>query len=110
MLFPSSHPGRLVKPNVAAWLPSRQSSANFDTGLAGFDVLLIVALAGHAWFALGRSLCMSTARNCRGRTARRRCVVSTSSQHHRTGGSNRSCLRRRSTTRRGPGPARSRNL
>jgi hypothetical protein len=60
-------------------LLSRQSSANFDTGWAGFDVLLIVALAEHAWIALGRSLCLSTARNCRDRTARRRCVV----RHHR---------------------------
>jgi hypothetical protein len=46
---------------VAASLPARQLSANFDTAWAGFDVMLIGALAGTAYFALRRSRYLSTA-------------------------------------------------
>jgi len=42
-------------------LPSRQVSPNFDTAWAGFDVMLIVTLAGTAYFALRRSRYLSTA-------------------------------------------------
>lgn len=40
---------------VAASLPSRQVSANYDVAWAGFDVMLLLAIAGTAYFALRRS-------------------------------------------------------
>lgn len=40
---------------VAASLPPRQVYPNYDTAWAGFDVMLLVALAGTAYFALRRS-------------------------------------------------------
>ncbi len=42
-------------------LPSRQLSPNYDTAWAGFDVILLVALACTAYFALRRSRYLSTA-------------------------------------------------
>jgi hypothetical protein len=36
-------------------LPSRQVSANYDIAWTGFDVILLVVLAGTAYFALRRS-------------------------------------------------------
>lgn len=42
-------------------LPSRQLSPNYDTAWAGFDVILLVALASTAYFALRRSRYLSTA-------------------------------------------------
>jgi hypothetical protein len=46
---------------VAASLASRQVSPNYDTAWAGFDVMLPVAFASTAYFALGRSRYLSTA-------------------------------------------------
>jgi hypothetical protein len=46
---------------VAASLPSRQGSPTYDTAWAGFDVMLLVALAGTAYFWLRRSRYLSTA-------------------------------------------------
>lgn len=46
---------------VGASLPARQVSPNYDVAWAGFDVLLIGALAGTAYFALRRSRYLSTA-------------------------------------------------
>ena len=42
-------------------LPSRQLSPNYDTAWAGFDVILVMALASTAYFALRRSRYLSTA-------------------------------------------------
>jgi hypothetical protein len=42
-------------------LPSRQLSPNYDTAWAGFDVILLIALASTAYFALRRSRYLSTA-------------------------------------------------
>jgi hypothetical protein len=42
-------------------LPSRQLSPNYDTAWAGFDVILLMALACTAYFALRRSRYLSTA-------------------------------------------------
>lgn len=41
--------------HVAASLPSRQVSESYDVAWAGFDVMLLLALAGTAYFALCRS-------------------------------------------------------
>jgi hypothetical protein len=46
---------------LAVSLPSRQISPDYDTAWAGFDVMLLAALAGTAWFALRRSRYLSTA-------------------------------------------------
>ena len=42
-------------------LPSRQLSADFDVAWAGFDVILLVALASTGYFALRRSPYLATA-------------------------------------------------
>ena len=42
-------------------LPSRQLSPNYDIAWAGFDVMLLGALAATAYFALRRSRYLSTA-------------------------------------------------
>ena len=42
-------------------LPSRQLSPNYDTAWTGFDVILLLALACTAYFALRRSRYLSTA-------------------------------------------------
>jgi hypothetical protein len=46
---------------LARSLPSQQVSTNYDTAWAGFDVLLALALAGTAYFALCRSGYLATA-------------------------------------------------
>jgi hypothetical protein len=46
---------------VAATLPSRQVSPNYGTAWAGYDVMLLVALASTAYFALRRSRYLATA-------------------------------------------------
>jgi small-conductance mechanosensitive channel len=46
---------------VAASLPARQISRNFDTAWAGFDVMLTGVLAATGYFALRRSRYLSTA-------------------------------------------------
>ena len=46
---------------IAGSLPSRQLSPNYDAAWAGFDVILLVALASTAYFALRRSRYLSTA-------------------------------------------------
>jgi hypothetical protein len=45
---------------LAYSLPSRQVSADYDVAWAGFDVLLLVALAGTGYFALRRSRYLAT--------------------------------------------------
>ncbi len=40
---------------LAETLPSRQLSSNYDAAWAGFDVILMIGLAGTAYFALRRS-------------------------------------------------------
>jgi uncharacterized membrane protein len=42
-------------------LPSRQVSSHYDIAWAGFDVILLVVLAGTAYFALRRSRYLATA-------------------------------------------------
>jgi hypothetical protein len=42
-------------------LPSRQVSADYDVAWAGFDVMLLVALASTGYFALRRSRYLATA-------------------------------------------------
>ena len=42
-------------------LPGRQVSAHYDTAWAGFDVMLLVALASTGYFALRRSRYLATA-------------------------------------------------
>jgi hypothetical protein len=46
---------------IAITLPARQLSPNYDIAWAGFDVLLFCGLAGTAYFALRRSLYLSSA-------------------------------------------------
>ena len=46
---------------IAASLPARQLSPNYDVAWAGFDVMLCAALASTAYFALRRSRYLSTA-------------------------------------------------
>jgi hypothetical protein len=46
---------------LAYSLPSRQVSADYDVAWAGFDVILLAALAGTGYFALRRSRYLSTA-------------------------------------------------
>ncbi|HUZ53867.1 MAG TPA: hypothetical protein VMU94_15255 [Streptosporangiaceae bacterium] len=46
---------------IGASLPARQVSPNYDAAWAGFDVLLLGALAGTAYGALRRSRYLSTA-------------------------------------------------
>jgi len=46
---------------LAYSLPSRQVSADYDVAWAGFDVMLLAALAGTAYFALRRSRYLATA-------------------------------------------------
>lgn len=46
---------------VGESLPSRQLSPNYDVAWAGFDVILLAALAGTAYFALRRSRYLSSA-------------------------------------------------
>jgi hypothetical protein len=46
---------------LARSLPSRQVSTNYDAAWAGFDVLLALALAGTAYFALRRPGYLATA-------------------------------------------------
>jgi hypothetical protein len=46
---------------VGASLPAREVSPNYDAAWAGFDVLLLAALAGTAYFAFRRSRYLSTA-------------------------------------------------
>jgi hypothetical protein len=45
---------------LAYSLPSRQVSADYDVAWAGFDVMLLVALAGTGYFALRRSRYLAT--------------------------------------------------
>ena len=46
---------------LAVTLPSRQISSHYDVAWAGFDIILLVALASTAYFALRRSRYLSTA-------------------------------------------------
>jgi hypothetical protein len=46
---------------LAGSLPSQQVSTNYDAAWAGFDVLLALALAGTAFFALRQSVFLATA-------------------------------------------------
>ncbi len=46
---------------IAASLPARQLSPNYDVAWAGFDVFLLAGLASTAYFALRRSRYLSTA-------------------------------------------------
>jgi hypothetical protein len=46
---------------LAYSLPSRQVSADYDVAWAGFDVLLLIALASTGYFALRRSRYLATA-------------------------------------------------
>ena len=46
---------------LAYSLPSRQVSADYDVAWAGFDVMLMVALASTGYFALRRSRYLATA-------------------------------------------------
>ena len=46
---------------LAYSLPSRQVSADYGAAWAGFDVMLLVALAGTGYFALRRSRYLATA-------------------------------------------------
>ena len=46
---------------LAYSLPSRQVSADYDVAWAGFDVMLLAALAGTGYFALRRSRYLSAA-------------------------------------------------
>ena len=46
---------------LAYSLPSRQVSADYDIAWAGFDVMLLVALASTGYFALRRSQYLATA-------------------------------------------------
>jgi hypothetical protein len=46
---------------LAYSLPSRQMSANYGIAWAGFDVMLLVALAGTGYFALRRSRYLAAA-------------------------------------------------
>jgi hypothetical protein len=46
---------------LAYTLPSRQVSADYDIAWAGFDVMLLVALASTGYFALRRSRYLATA-------------------------------------------------
>ena len=46
---------------LAYSLPARQVSADYDIAWAGFDVMLLVALAGTGYFALRRSRYLATA-------------------------------------------------
>jgi hypothetical protein len=46
---------------LAYSLPSRVVSADYDVAWAGFDVMLLVALAGTGYFALRRSRYLATA-------------------------------------------------
>jgi hypothetical protein len=46
---------------LAYSLPSRQVSADYDVAWAGFDVMLLLALAGTGYFALRRSRYLATA-------------------------------------------------
>jgi hypothetical protein len=46
---------------LAYSLPSRQVSADYDVAWAGFDVMLLAALAGTGYFALRRSRYLATA-------------------------------------------------
>jgi hypothetical protein len=46
---------------LAYSLPSRQVSADYDVAWAGFDVILLAALAGTGYFALRRSRYLATA-------------------------------------------------
>lgn len=45
---------------LAHSLPSRQVSADYDVAWAGFDVILLAALAGTGYFALRRSRYLAT--------------------------------------------------
>jgi hypothetical protein len=45
---------------LAVTLPSRQISSHYDVAWTGFDVILLVSLAGTAYFALRRSMYLST--------------------------------------------------
>ncbi len=46
---------------IGVSLPSRQLSPNYDAAWAGFDVILLAALASTAYFALRRSRYLSSA-------------------------------------------------
>jgi len=46
---------------LAYSLPARQVSADYDVAWAGFDVMLLAALAGTGYFALRRSRYLATA-------------------------------------------------
>jgi hypothetical protein len=46
---------------IAFALPSRQLSPNYDLAWAGFDVMVLIALASTAYFALRRSRYLTTA-------------------------------------------------
>jgi ABC-type proline/glycine betaine transport system permease subunit len=46
---------------LAATLPSRQISSHYDVAWAGYDIMLLAALASTAYFALRRSRYLSTA-------------------------------------------------
>ena len=47
--------------HLAYSLPSRQVSADYDTAWAGFDIVLLAALASTGYFALRRSRYLATA-------------------------------------------------
>ncbi len=46
---------------IGETLPARQESPNYDAAWAGFDVILLIALAATAYFALRRSRYLSVA-------------------------------------------------
>ncbi len=46
---------------LAYSLPSRQVSADYDVAWAGFDIMLLIALASSGYFALRRSRYLATA-------------------------------------------------
>ena len=46
---------------LAYSLPSRQLSADYDIAWAGFDIMLLAALAGTGYFAFRRSRYLATA-------------------------------------------------
>jgi hypothetical protein len=46
---------------LAITLPARQPSPDYDVAWTGFDIMLAIALASTAWFALRRSWNLSTA-------------------------------------------------
>jgi hypothetical protein len=60
---------------LARSLPDRQVSPHYDAAWAGFDVILLVALATTGYFALRRSRYLATAAAAHGGIAGGRCLV-----------------------------------